>query len=176
MNAPIIWFSKKKNTVESSTFGSKFVALRIAQDLIVALRYKLRMFSVLLDKPTDVMCDNQGVVKNTILPQTTLRKKHNAVNYYMVREAAATGILRVVKEDTETNWADLLTNILGWKKRHKLIPNIIYSGSLVVQVTYKPMGFVGTFLTKGFAFSCGHGLSETSCRRAKLLVGVVMEI
>ena len=128
MNAPIIWFSKKKNTVESSTFGSKFVALRIAQDLIVALRYKLIMFGVPLDGPTYVMCDNQGVVKNTSLPQSTLRKKHNAVNYYMVREAAATGILRVVKEDTETNWADLLTNILGWKKRHKLIPNILYSG------------------------------------------------
>ena len=26
MNAPIIWFSKKQNTVESSTFGSEFVA------------------------------------------------------------------------------------------------------------------------------------------------------
>ena len=44
MNAPIIWFSKKQNTAESSTFGSEFVALRIARDVIVALRYKLGMF------------------------------------------------------------------------------------------------------------------------------------
>jgi len=29
---PIIWFSKKQNTVESSTFGSEFVALRIATE------------------------------------------------------------------------------------------------------------------------------------------------
>jgi hypothetical protein len=27
-NAPIIWFSKRQNTVEAATFGSKFVALR----------------------------------------------------------------------------------------------------------------------------------------------------
>jgi hypothetical protein len=127
MNTPIIWFSKKQNTVESSTFGSEFVAMRIARDLIVSLRYKLRMFGVPLDGPTDVMCDNQGVVKNTSLPQSTLGKKHNAVNYHVVREAAAAGILRVGKEDTETNLADLLTKILGWKRRHQLLPNILYS-------------------------------------------------
>ena len=30
-NAPIIWFSKQQNTVESSSFGSECVALRIAK-------------------------------------------------------------------------------------------------------------------------------------------------
>ena len=48
-NAPIIWFSKRQNTVEAATFGSEFVALRICKELIVALRYKLRMFGVPLD-------------------------------------------------------------------------------------------------------------------------------
>ena len=32
--APIIWFSKRQNTVETSTFGSEFVAARIAVELI----------------------------------------------------------------------------------------------------------------------------------------------
>jgi hypothetical protein len=36
-NAPIIWFSKKQNTVEAATFGSEFVALRICKEMIVAL-------------------------------------------------------------------------------------------------------------------------------------------
>ena len=80
----------------------------------MALRYKLRMFGVPLDRPTDTMCGNQGVVKNTSLPQSTLGNKHNAFNYHVVREAAAVGILRVSKEDTETNLADLLTKLLGW--------------------------------------------------------------
>ena len=39
-NAPVIWYSKKQNTVESSTFGSKFIAMRIACDLLQALQYK----------------------------------------------------------------------------------------------------------------------------------------
>lgn len=38
-NAPILWYSKKQNTVESLSFGSEFVALRIAKELVVALRY-----------------------------------------------------------------------------------------------------------------------------------------
>jgi hypothetical protein len=32
--APILWYSKKQNIVETSTFGSKFVAVRIAVELI----------------------------------------------------------------------------------------------------------------------------------------------
>jgi hypothetical protein len=40
-NAPIIWFSKRQNTVETATFGSEYVALRISKELIVALRYNL---------------------------------------------------------------------------------------------------------------------------------------
>ncbi len=40
-NAPIIWFSKQQNTVESSSFGSEVVALRAAKDMLVLLRYKL---------------------------------------------------------------------------------------------------------------------------------------
>jgi hypothetical protein len=47
--APIDWYSKKQNTVESSTFGSEFVAMRVAVERIAALRYKLRMFGIPID-------------------------------------------------------------------------------------------------------------------------------
>ena len=57
-NNPIIWFLKNQNTVESSNFGSEFIAIRIVRDLIFELGYKLRMFGVPLDVPADVMCDN----------------------------------------------------------------------------------------------------------------------
>ena len=39
-NAAIIWNSKKQNTVEASIFGSEFVAIRIATDIIEALSIK----------------------------------------------------------------------------------------------------------------------------------------
>jgi hypothetical protein len=40
--APISWYSKWQNTVESSTFGSEFVAMKTAVEQIQALRLKLR--------------------------------------------------------------------------------------------------------------------------------------
>jgi hypothetical protein len=74
-NAPIIWFLKRQNKVEAATFGSKFVALQICKELIVALRYKLHMFGVLIEGPANVFCDNRGVVKNVSIPESTLMKK-----------------------------------------------------------------------------------------------------
>ena len=55
--APIMWLSKRTNTVEVSTFGSETVALRNAVECIESLRYKLRMFGVPLEGPTNVYCD-----------------------------------------------------------------------------------------------------------------------
>jgi hypothetical protein len=126
-NSPILWLSQRQNTVESSTFGSEFVALRAARDLIVAMRYKLRMFGVPIEGPAQVFCDNQGVVKNTSIPESVLSKKHNAINYHAVREAAATGVIQVHKEDTQTNLADLFTKVLPADRRKELLGSILYN-------------------------------------------------
>jgi len=83
--ALIVWYSKHQNTVESSTFGSKFVAMHIATDLIISLHYKnLRMFGVPLIGLANVFCDNQGVVNNMTMPESTLSKKHNQICYHQV--------------------------------------------------------------------------------------------
>ena len=125
-NAPIIWFSKRQNTVESASFGSEFVALRICKDQIVALRYKLRMFGIPIDGPANVFSDNRGVVKNASIPESTLMKRHNSINYHAVREAAAADILRVGKEDGDTNIADLLTKVIVGQKRWDLCWHIMW--------------------------------------------------
>ena len=126
-NSPVLWVSRRQNTVETSTFGSEFVALRNARDVIIALRYKLRMFGVPLEGPAQVYCDNQGVVKNTSIPESVLSKKHNAINYHAVREAAAAGVLEVHKEDTQTNLADLFTKVLPADRRRDLLGSILYN-------------------------------------------------
>ena len=95
--------------MEGSIFGSEFSALRAAVDRGIALRYKLRMFGIPVDGPIDIYCDNEGVVKNASIPESTLQKKHNSVCYHRVREAAAANICRVAKEDGKTNPADLMT-------------------------------------------------------------------
>ena len=104
----------------------RLLTLRVCKELIVTLRYKLWMFGIPIDGPADVYCDNQGIVKNASIPESTLTKKHNAINYHAVREAAAAGILRVGKEDGTTNLADLLTKVLTGKKRWTLCWNLMW--------------------------------------------------
>ncbi|KAG7370061.1 reverse transcriptase RNA-dependent DNA polymerase [Nitzschia inconspicua] len=100
---------ERQNTVESASFGSEFVALRIAKELIVALRYKLRMFDIPIDGPALVFCDNRGVVKNASVPESALQRKHNAINYHAVREAVAAGIMLVVEHHREKLTESVLT-------------------------------------------------------------------
>jgi hypothetical protein len=107
--APIIWYSKKQNTVETSTFGSEFIALKTAVKLIEAMMYKLRMFRIPIAGPASVYCDNDSVVNNTMKPESTLKKKHNAIAYHRVREAVASSTVRITWEDGKTNLADILT-------------------------------------------------------------------
>jgi hypothetical protein len=92
------------------------VALRICKELIVAICYKLRMFGVEIDGPANVFYENRGVVKNVSILESTLMRKHNAINYHAVREVVAAGILRVGKEDGETNLADLLMKVVTGQK------------------------------------------------------------
>ena len=118
--APIIWHSKRQATVESSTFGSEFVALRIATELIIALRYKLRMFGIPIESPTDVFCDNEAVYRNTAFAESTLKKTHNSICYHRVRECVAAGILIIHKVDSRFNLADILTKSLPNLDRKRL--------------------------------------------------------
>ena len=66
---PVHWYRKLQATVDSSTFGYEFCVMIIATDLFEGLRYKLRMFGVPIDGPTNVYCDNEAVYNNTVLPE-----------------------------------------------------------------------------------------------------------
>ena len=124
--APIIWHSKRHNCVETSTFGSEFTAMKNAVELIAALRYKLRMFGVLMDGPTDMVCDNEAVYKNASTPESQLKKKHHSISYHMSREAVASGACRISKKDTETNLSDLFTKVLTRVRRGFLLNTFTY--------------------------------------------------
>ena len=120
-SAPIIWYSKRQNTVESSTFGAEFVALRIASELIISLRYKLRMFGIPILGPCNVFCDNESVYNNSSFAESQLKKKHNSICFHRVRECVAAGILVVHKVDTNYNLSDILTKSLPAAKKKEII-------------------------------------------------------
>ena len=124
--APIIWYSKRQNTVETSTFGSEFIAMKTAVEQIESLQYKLRMFGVPLEGPTNVFCDNEAVFKNASQPDSPLKKKHTSICYHRCREAVACRTIRVAKEGTLTNLSDLFTKPLTRVTRENLLDCFTY--------------------------------------------------
>ena len=82
--APIYWWSKKQNSVESSSFGSKFIAMKQCCEYVCGLRYKLRMMGISCEDPTFIYGDNQSVLANTTIPDSTLKKKSHSIAYHFV--------------------------------------------------------------------------------------------
>ena len=123
--APTIWFSKKQNSVETASFGSKFTALKIGVELINGLRYKLRMMGVPIDGHAHVRADNMSVIHNTTAPESTLKKKSNAIAYHYVRENVAADVCRIAYESSATNLADILTKTQSGPEQKRLAQMIL---------------------------------------------------
>ena len=68
--APISWYSP----IESSTFGSEYVALRVAIEKAISMRYKLRMMGLKIDGSANIFMDNESVVKSRMNPEATLKR------------------------------------------------------------------------------------------------------
>jgi hypothetical protein len=118
-SAPIFWFSKKQTTsVETSSFGSEFIAMKQVCEYIRGLRYKLRMMGIPVDLPTFVFGDNQSVLTNTSRPHSVLKKKSASIAYHFVREGVTKDEWRTTYLNTHHNPSDLMTNSLpGGEKR-----------------------------------------------------------
>ena len=84
------------------------------------------MFSIPIDGPMNVYCDNKVVTKNAIHPESTLKKKHNSITYHRVCESVVAGTIRVTKEDGKTNLADVLTKLLPQVTKDFLCNRFMY--------------------------------------------------
>jgi hypothetical protein len=123
---PIDWFCKRQNTVETATYGSEFVAARIAVDQIVDLRYSLRMLGVPLTGPSFVFGDNLAVINSATMPSGKLQKRHNILSYHRVREAQAAGFTQFIHIDGKQNPADILTKHTSSREWYEVMKPLIF--------------------------------------------------
>jgi hypothetical protein len=126
-SAPVYWLSKKQGSVESSTFGSEFCAMKHCCKYLRGLRYKLRMMGITCEEPAFISDDNQPVLYNTTISDSTLKKKSQSITYHFVREGSARDEWRTSYVSTHDNEADLLTKMLpAGEKRKGFIQNLLH--------------------------------------------------
>ena len=76
---------------------------------------------MLIDGLMIMFGDNKSVILNTMLPSSTLKKKHNDIAYHWVHEAVAAGIVKLVHLPSKENISDLLTKPHGPGKHYDLM-------------------------------------------------------
>ena len=126
-SAPLYWHSKKQNSLESSTFGSEFTAMKQCCEYIRGLKYKLRMMGIPCEGPAYIEGDNQSVLANTTIPDSALKKKCQSIAYHMIREGVARDEWRTAYIKSSLNEADLLTKQLpSGDKRKGFVRNLLH--------------------------------------------------
>jgi hypothetical protein len=116
-SALVCWTSKKQTSVETSSFGSEFVAMKQCCEYLKGLRYKLRMLGIPCVGPVYIQGDNQSVLANTTKPNSQLKKKNQSIAYHFIREGAARDEWRTSYVNTHDNEADLLTKLLPFGQK-----------------------------------------------------------
>ena len=124
--APIFWYSKKQNSVESSSFGSEFMAMKACCEYLRGFKYRLQMMGIPCEGPSYVYGDNQSVLCNTTMPDSTLKKKSQSIAYHLIREGVARDEWRTTYVNTLLNEADLLTKTLSGEKRKGFVRRILH--------------------------------------------------
>ena len=121
------WYLKKQTSIEISSFGAEFIAMKLCCEHIRGLRYKLRMMGIAVDKPSFVFGDNQSVLSNTSLPHSKLKKKSSSIAYHFVREGVAKLEWCTTYLNTNLNPSDMLTKSLpGGEKRTRFTSFILH--------------------------------------------------
>ena len=96
-------------------------------EYIRGLRYKLRMMGIPCEDPAYIEGDNQSVLANTTILDSTLKKKAQSIAYHLVREGVSRGEWRTAYIKSEYNEVDLLTKQLpSGEKRRGFVRNLVH--------------------------------------------------
>ncbi len=123
---PFEWYSKKQSTVETATYGSEFVAARIATDQIIDHRTMLRYLGVPVCEKTYLFGDNKSVVDSSSIPHSKLHKRHTALSYHHVHEAIAAGIICFTHIASGINPADILSKHWGYSQIWPMLQCLLF--------------------------------------------------
>ena len=140
-NCPIHWVSKLQTEIALSTTESEYIALSMATRDLLPLRRLLQeihrygIVTLPLSNPfnttklptldaTQIFEDNASCIVLANSEATRQQTKHIALKYHHFRDQIRQGSVKVVKVDTNFNWADILTKPLT-RCRHESLRKLI---------------------------------------------------
>ena len=95
---------------------------------IKCLKWKLQMMGISCNVPAYIEADNQSVLCNTSIHDSTLKKKSQSIAYQMVRERATRDGWITIYLNMHGNEANLLTKQLSSEPKRK---NVWWTSSII---------------------------------------------
>src|SRR6187397_2893047 len=119
----ISWFSKKQNSIATSTTEAEYIAAVFCATQILWIQQQLRDYGLNEDK-TPIFCDNTSAIDITQNPKFHARTKHIDVRHHFIRDHVEKGNIEILKIGTEDQLADIFTKPLQERRfltlRHSL--------------------------------------------------------
>ena len=112
--------------METSTYGSEMVALRIALEALTKVRHKLSMMGIDFYNQSHVLCEKKIEVWNMKLPSSSLKKNLDSVAYQKCRKSVTARIVAIGNIGGKQNMSDLLTKPLGPEDYYKLLSRTFF--------------------------------------------------
>ena len=112
--------------METATYGSEFVAARIATEQIIDLRLTLRYLGIPIRNKSYLFRNNESVVKSSTIPHSPLRKCHNLLAFHRVRECIASHMLVFSHLVGSENAADILSKHWGYQQIWPTLRQIMF--------------------------------------------------
>ena len=123
---PVDWYSKKQATVETTTYGSEFVAGRTCVEQVLDLRNTLHYLGVPIRDKSYMFGDNKSIVDSSTVPHFKLHKRHTALSFHRVREAIAAKIIAFYHINGDKNPADILSKHWGHSQIWPLLKPLLF--------------------------------------------------
>ena len=112
--------------METGTYGSEFMAARLATEQIIDLRLTLRYLGVPINGRSYMFGDNKTVMDSATIPSSGLNKRHVILSYHRVREAVAADIIAAIHIPGAENPADILSKAWGYSNVWPMLKAILF--------------------------------------------------
>ena len=100
--------------------------MKVRMETLHPILYNLKMMDISKAGSSYVYGDNMLVTHNTSKPESTLKKKCNAIAYHAICKSVAMGKSWRGHVRSEDNPSDLLTKVVTGHKRKHLVPLVLY--------------------------------------------------
>ena len=118
--SPILWRTKKQDTVSHSSAEAEYRSMRNALCEVQWLKKLLPDLGCPAAAPVRLFCDSQAAIHIATNPVFHERTKHVESDCHAVRDAVQNGTLAIVHVGTDDQIADILTKALGRDQFEKL--------------------------------------------------------